>query len=148
MSAFFLLEGESQANPLLSQIDFEGQGKMTLSAEIKYRSNWQNGSLKAVRRNKWICSLKLAMSSLEIFGPGGAGDPSPAPADPTVVHLVDVSKSTAAATTTALDQQQQPATKQDVLDSGSALHLRSNKAVMDDEAGPFDSPSAAADKKP
>lgn len=71
-----------QPDHLLVVIDFSGQTKMSLSADIKYRSNWQNGALKALRRNKWTCALKLCMASLEIYGPGNAGDPSPPPPDP------------------------------------------------------------------
>jgi hypothetical protein len=39
--------------------DIPGQGKMVLSADIRYKSNWQQGALKVQRRNKWICALKL-----------------------------------------------------------------------------------------
>ncbi|KAH8929994.1 hypothetical protein BT69DRAFT_1402661 [Atractiella rhizophila] len=67
--------------------NFEDQGKMTLGSDIKYKSNWQNGALKAQRRNKWICALKLTMASLKIYGPGGAGNPSPEAAA-TRVHLL------------------------------------------------------------
>ena len=38
--------------------DIPAQGKMVLKAEIKYKSNWQQGALKVQRRNKWICALK------------------------------------------------------------------------------------------
>jgi hypothetical protein len=40
--------------------DIPGQGKMVLKADIKYKSNWQQGALKVLRRNKWICALKMA----------------------------------------------------------------------------------------
>jgi len=33
---------------------------MVLKADIKYKSNWQQGALKVMRRNKWICALKMA----------------------------------------------------------------------------------------
>ena len=56
--------------------DFEGQGKLTLSALINYKTSWQNGALKSQRRNKWICALKVAMAELQIFGPGEAGNPA------------------------------------------------------------------------
>jgi hypothetical protein len=39
--------------------DIPGQSKMVLSADIRYKSNWQQGALKVQRRNKWICALKL-----------------------------------------------------------------------------------------
>ena len=50
-----------------------GQEKLTLRADIKYKSNWQQGTLKAQRRNKWVCALKSSLAKLRIFGP--AGDP-------------------------------------------------------------------------
>ncbi|MBW0490521.1 hypothetical protein O181_030236 [Austropuccinia psidii MF-1] len=68
--------------------DFEGQEKLTLSASINYKSNWQNLPLKAQRRNKWICALKQVMAELEIYGPAGAGDPNPKP-EPTLIQLLD-----------------------------------------------------------
>lgn len=40
--------------------DIPGQGKMVLKADIKYKSNWQQGALKVMRRNKWVCALKMA----------------------------------------------------------------------------------------
>ncbi|KAF9049751.1 hypothetical protein BJ165DRAFT_1341961 [Panaeolus papilionaceus] len=57
--------------------DFPDQAKMTLSADIKYKSNGQQAALKAKRRNKWICALKTILGELKIYGPGG--DPSPPP---------------------------------------------------------------------
>lgn len=57
-----------------------GQEKMTLRSDIKYKSNWQQGTLKAQRRNKWICALKASMEKLKIYGP--SGDPN-APSGPT-----------------------------------------------------------------
>ncbi|GAA6058718.1 hypothetical protein JCM10212_003406 [Sporobolomyces blumeae] len=80
--------------------DFAGQGKLTLSALINYKTSWQNGALKSQRRNKWICALKIAMAELQIYGPGDAGNPSPAPAGPTEYTLVpyeDVKAAAAAA---------------------------------------------------
>jgi hypothetical protein len=40
--------------------DLPAQGKMVLKADIKYKTNWQEGALKVQRRNKWICALKSA----------------------------------------------------------------------------------------
>lgn len=68
--------------------DFPDQGKMQLKADIKYKSNWQQGALKVQRRNKWVCMLKSVLSELQIWGPGDAGDPSPPPPDPTRYTLV------------------------------------------------------------
>ncbi|ORY33717.1 Mechanosensitive ion channel-domain-containing protein [Naematelia encephala] len=68
--------------------DIPGQSKMVLKADIKYKSNWQQGALKIQRRNKWICALKMTLADLKIWGPGGAGDPAPAPPDPTRYTMV------------------------------------------------------------
>jgi len=57
--------------------DFPEQSKMTLSADIKYKSNFQQAALKGKRRNKWICALKTILGELKIYGP--SGDPSPPP---------------------------------------------------------------------
>ncbi|KAG8835307.1 hypothetical protein FRC17_004089 [Serendipita sp. 399] len=58
---------------------FSDQSKLAVKADIKYKSNWQQGALKVQRRNKWICALKVALKETKVFGP--AGDPS-APPDP------------------------------------------------------------------
>ncbi|WVN85447.1 uncharacterized protein L203_100593 [Cryptococcus depauperatus CBS 7841] len=68
--------------------DMPAQGKLVLKADIRYKSNWQQFSLKVQRRNKWICALKMALADLQIWGPAGAGNPSPNPADPTQYTLV------------------------------------------------------------
>lgn len=47
------------------------QSKMTISMGIRYKSNWQDGNLKARRRNRWICTLVVFMRELEIYGPSG-----------------------------------------------------------------------------
>ncbi|ELU42471.1 serine/threonine protein kinase [Rhizoctonia solani AG-1 IA] len=57
--------------------DIPGQEKMTLKADILYKSNWQQGALKTKRRNKWMCALKTAMAELKVYGP--TGDPSAKP---------------------------------------------------------------------
>ncbi|WVR05974.1 hypothetical protein IAU60_003002 [Kwoniella sp. DSM 27419] len=80
--------------------DIPAQGKMVLKADIKYKSNWQQGALKVQRRNKWICALKLTLADLKIWGPAGAGNPTPDPADPTVYTMLpydEYKASTAAA---------------------------------------------------
>ncbi|TFK44710.1 Mechanosensitive ion channel-domain-containing protein [Crucibulum laeve] len=51
--------------------DFPDQEKMSLTADIKYKSNGQLGALKAKRRNKWICALKAALAEVNIYGPKG-----------------------------------------------------------------------------
>ncbi|KAJ7901846.1 Mechanosensitive ion channel-domain-containing protein [Mycena olivaceomarginata] len=72
-------------------VDFPDQSKMVLSADINYKSNGQQGALKAKRRNKWLCALKAALGEVGVYGPSGnpnpeAGkteDPTPhAPAPP------------------------------------------------------------------
>lgn len=57
--------------------DIPAQEKMTLSADIKYKSNGQQSAIKAKRRNKWISALKAALLDLKVFGP--SGDPNPPP---------------------------------------------------------------------
>lgn len=47
---------------------FNDQTKLTLKTSIPYKSNWANAALKAQRRNKWICALKIALAQLSIFG--------------------------------------------------------------------------------
>ncbi|KAF8906527.1 hypothetical protein CPB84DRAFT_1675669, partial [Gymnopilus junonius] len=61
----------------IGQLDFPGQTKMALSADIKYKSNSQQAALKAQRRNKWICALKTILAEVKIYGP--SGDPNPPP---------------------------------------------------------------------
>lgn len=64
----------------VSVVDFPDQEKMTLTADIKYKSNNQNGALKAKRRNKWICALKSILGEVGIYGPGGNPDGPPSTA--------------------------------------------------------------------
>ncbi|KAF5370669.1 hypothetical protein D9758_001813 [Tetrapyrgos nigripes] len=58
----------------VSVIDFPEQEKISLSADIKYKSNWQQATLKARRRNKWICAMKDALIEIGIYGPAGNPD--------------------------------------------------------------------------
>ncbi|KAH8827980.1 Mechanosensitive ion channel-domain-containing protein [Flagelloscypha sp. PMI_526] len=55
-------------------LDYPNQESMTLSADIKYKSNSQQSGLKARRRNKWLCALKRALAECEIYGPAGNPD--------------------------------------------------------------------------
>ena len=64
-----ILNRQFSRNKQLFAADFAGQGKIELSADIKYKSNWQNGALKAQRRNKWCCALKLAMCAQQLDSP-------------------------------------------------------------------------------
>ncbi|KAA1474278.1 hypothetical protein DENSPDRAFT_840858 [Dentipellis sp. KUC8613] len=66
-------------------VDIPDQEKMTLKADIMYKSNWQQGGLKAKRRNKWVCALKTALAEVKIFGPEGDPDAVPAPTRYTLV---------------------------------------------------------------
>ncbi|KAI1796400.1 Mechanosensitive ion channel-domain-containing protein [Ganoderma leucocontextum] len=71
-------------------IDMPGQEKLTLKADIKYKSNWQQGTLKAQRRNKWICALKASMEKLKIFGPDGNPNADSGPTKYTQVPYEEV----------------------------------------------------------
>lgn len=71
-------------------VDFPSQEKMTLSADIKYKSNAQQGALKAKRRNKWICALKSALAEVKIYGPSGDPNAESGPTKYTEVPWKDV----------------------------------------------------------
>ena len=73
-------------------VDIPGQEKMTLRADIKYKSNWQQGALKAKRRNKWICALKSSLAKVKIYGPDGNPDAKPSPTPYTLVPYEDIVK--------------------------------------------------------
>lgn len=111
---------------------------LALMIRSKYKSNWQNGALKAQRRNKWCCALKLAMASLQIFGPAGAGNPSPAPADPVEYTLIPYEEVERLKKKEDADSKADvPVTKADVLSSGEDSRLAGNRAVEQEEAGDF-----------
>ncbi|KAG8964489.1 hypothetical protein FRC03_001740 [Tulasnella sp. 419] len=71
-------------------VDIPGQEKMTLSADIRYKSNGHLSALKVKRRNMWICALKNALKELKIFGPDGDPDAPKGPAKYTLVPWEDV----------------------------------------------------------
>ncbi|GAA5928375.1 hypothetical protein JCM3775_000591 [Rhodotorula graminis] len=124
----------------ISIVDFASQGKLTLSAPINYKSNFQNGALKTQRRNKWIVSLKTALAELEIYGPAGAGDPAPAAADPVLYTQVpwDEVKAKAAEAAKAADKTHEDAREHDPAfkrASGFAEGFISQREVEDEEAG-------------
>jgi len=73
-------------------VDIPDQEKMTLKADIKYKSNWQQGALKVKRRNMWICALKASLQELKIFGPSGNPDKEPGPKKITMVPWGDSEK--------------------------------------------------------
>jgi len=74
----------------ITVVDIPDQDKMTLQADIMYKSNWQQGSLKATRRNKWICALKTYLAEAKIYGPTGNPDAIPAPKRYTIVPWDEV----------------------------------------------------------
>ncbi|KAJ8292405.1 Mechanosensitive ion channel protein Msy1 [Rhodotorula toruloides] len=119
--------------------DFAAQGKLSLSAPINYKGNWQNGALKVQRRNKWVCALKVALAELQIFGPAGAGDPAPAPPDPTPYTEVPWDEVKAAREKAAAEAAAQAgSTTQDVHLHHAAEfgeHLISDDDVRQEEAG-------------
>ncbi|OBZ67098.1 putative MscS family protein C2C4.17c [Grifola frondosa] len=73
-------------------VDMPGQEKMTLRSDIKYKNNWQQGALKAQRRNKWICALKSSLEKVQIYGPSGNPHAKPPPSRYTLVPWDDVVK--------------------------------------------------------
>jgi hypothetical protein len=74
-------------------VDIPDQEKMSLKAEIMYKSNWQQGSLKAIRRNKWVCALKIHLAEAKIYGPKGDPDATAAPTRYTVIPWEEVQES-------------------------------------------------------
>jgi len=66
-------------------MDIPEQEKMTLKVDIKYKSNAQQGALKAKRKNKWICALKSALAELDVYGPSGNPNPKPTTSRYTIV---------------------------------------------------------------
>ncbi|KAF8499687.1 Mechanosensitive ion channel-domain-containing protein [Russula emetica] len=71
-------------------LDIPDQAKMTLQADIMYKSNWQQGALKSSRRNKWICALKTYLAEAKIYGPKGDPDKIPDPDRYTVIPWEEV----------------------------------------------------------
>ncbi|CAO1613955.1 unnamed protein product [Jaminaea pallidilutea] len=69
------------------------QSKMSISTGIRYKSNWQDGGLRARRRNRWMCALRAFLAEMEIYGP--SGDPTV----PTVNRVAMVDPPAAAAPT-------------------------------------------------
>ena len=93
----------------LAAKDIPDQEKMTLQADIMYKSNWQQGALKGMffdviikippltlaspvvsRRNKWICALKTYLAEAKIYGPKGDPDKTPDPDRYTLVPWEEV----------------------------------------------------------
>ncbi|KDQ21736.1 hypothetical protein BOTBODRAFT_212160 [Botryobasidium botryosum FD-172 SS1] len=68
-------------------LDIPDQEKLVLSAQIQYKSSWQEQCVTARRRNKWVCALKATLAELKIFGPGGDPDKAAPPQHVSVVGL-------------------------------------------------------------
>ncbi|GAA5862378.1 hypothetical protein JCM3774_002497 [Rhodotorula dairenensis] len=122
--------------------DFAAQGKLSLSATINYRGNWQNVTQKMRRRNKWICALRVALAELQIFGPDGAGDPAPAAADPVKYTQIPWDEVKAADEAAAAKADATPAAPPAGGEDGplrrAAMfgeHLVSDDAILAEEAG-------------
>jgi hypothetical protein len=81
----FVTQNNRDFQPIFDVIvsNFESQDKLSLKADIRFKQSAQQGAARVQRRNKWICQLKLELARLHIWGPAGAGNPSPAPAAPT-----------------------------------------------------------------
>lgn len=47
----------------------QDQSAISLKLDIRYKSNWQDGPLKAMRRNTWMAALKGLMEDLQMKGP-------------------------------------------------------------------------------
>ncbi|KAF7967435.1 hypothetical protein HWV62_34337 [Athelia sp. TMB] len=88
-------------------VDLPDQTMLSLTADIKYKSNWQQGALKGklspvpswaqklteitgARRNKWICALKSALKEVKVYGPKGDPSAVPAPVRQTMVPWEEV----------------------------------------------------------
>ncbi|KAI4526439.1 hypothetical protein K525DRAFT_259127 [Schizophyllum commune Loenen D] len=60
-------------------VEFPDQEKMSLTADIMYKSISQQAGLRAKRRNKWVCALKTMLAEVGIYGPKGNPDAPPPP---------------------------------------------------------------------
>ncbi|WPH01877.1 putative mscs family protein c2c4.17c [Acrodontium crateriforme] len=58
------------------------QSKLSLQVEIKHKSNWSNESIRQARRSKFMCALVSALKAVPIYAPGGGGDASGSPENP------------------------------------------------------------------
>lgn len=116
--------------------DFPDQAKMTLSADIKYKSNGQQAALKAKRRNKWICALKTILGELKIYGP--SGDPNPPPSVSRYAKvpwdIIEAEDRKAAIEKQSLPVEDQPFSKDWKLDDKNAALLDSADGVFGESA--------------
>ncbi|KAL1748755.1 Mechanosensitive ion channel-domain-containing protein [Schizophyllum fasciatum] len=58
-------------------VEFPDQEKMSLTADIMYKSISQQVGLRAKRRNKWVCALKTMLGEVGIYGSKGNPDVAP-----------------------------------------------------------------------
>lgn len=64
--------GSSSIKTIGSGIDATNDQKsMSLSIDIRYRSNLQSQELLNKRRNLWICQLKVFLAEIQLIGAGG-----------------------------------------------------------------------------
>ncbi|KAF9268886.1 hypothetical protein L218DRAFT_1073318 [Marasmius fiardii PR-910] len=113
-------------------VDFPEQQKMVLSADIKYKSSSQQSTLKAKRRNKWICQLKTTLAELGIYGPSGNPGATPAPKRYTEVPWKEV-KEAEKSKHQPITPERSPAAGWRLSDSDAEMH--------NDADNVFDSPS-------
>ncbi|CEH14501.1 Predicted mechanosensitive ion channel [Ceraceosorus bombacis] len=57
--------------------DLGDQSKLVLQASIRHKSNWADASLRAERKNIWLCAFRHFMQLRKIYGP--SGDPHSVP---------------------------------------------------------------------
>lgn len=126
--------------------DFADQSKLQLKTEIRYKSNLQNGALASQRRTRFVCALKDAMHDLEIYGPGGNGDPTPAArAEPTCYTQMpfdayqreilskDAEKEAAAAADEQARQSYRHSSDRDIMDIAAIYREEAGDNVLLDE---------------
>ncbi|KAI0958769.1 hypothetical protein AcV7_004488 [Taiwanofungus camphoratus] len=121
----------------ISVADMPAQEKMTLRADIKYKSNWQQGALMATRRNKWISALKQAMQKAKVFGPKGDPDAIPDPDRYTEVpwKMIEEADKKKLAKLKQQERQEQPATQmQEMRAPVGKWTLTDNEAIIRDES--------------
>lgn len=64
-------------------LDAADQTKMELKLEIRHKSNWAHESVRAARRNKFMCALVMALRKVPLYGPGGGNPAAGDRANPT-----------------------------------------------------------------
>lgn len=84
-----------------------------------------------------MCALKICMASLEIYGPGDAGNPVPPPADPMHVIMIpfDEAKEKKGVEDKQLAAKEAEISKEAMMKSGTGITLRSKTEVMQEVEG-------------